>query len=516
MTTLAAVGVIPTPSIQYAAIAPMLIIFGVGLVGVLVEAFVPRGLRHVTQVVITLAGIVAAFVSVVVLAGTHRVVVEGAVAIDGPTLFLWGLILALAFLAVLTIAERALDPGGAFTGSAAALPGSAAEREVSAAGITATEVFPLTLFAVGGMMLFPAANDLLTMFVGLEVLSLPLYLMCGLARRRRLLSQEAAMKYFVLGAYSSGFFLFGIALLYGYAGSFRLAAIASAASSQLGNDGLLLGGMALLTVGLLFKIGAVPFHSWVPDVYQGAPTPVTGFMATATKAAGFGALIRVLYVALPGMTWDWRPIMWGVAILTMVVGSVLAVTQNDVKRMLAYSSVAHAGFILTAVIAATRLGTASVLFYLATYGFATIGAFAIVTLVRDSAGEATHLSQWAGLGRRSPVVAGSFALFLLAFAGIPLTSGFTGKFAVFTAALDAGAAPVVIVGVLSSAVAAFFYIRVIVVMFFSAPAPDGPTVVIPSAFTSVAVAIGVAVTVVLGVVPAPILDLANRASLFVR
>jgi NADH-quinone oxidoreductase subunit N len=333
-----------------------------------------------------------------------------------------------------------------------------------------------------------------------------------------LLSQEASVKYFLLGAFSSAFFLFGIAMLYGYSGSVRLSVIAAAAASDTGSQTLLLAGMALVGVGLLFKIGAVPFQSWKPDVYQGAPTPVTALMASCTVVSAFGALLRVFYVAFGHLTWDWRPAMWVVAILTMLVGAIIAITQTDVKRLLAYSSIAHAGFILTGVIAATTAGLSSSLFYLAVYGFTTIGAFAVVTLVRDPAGEAAHLSRWAGLGKTSPLVAGVFAFFLLAFAGIPLTSGFTGKFAVFQAAVAGGAIALVIVGVLSSAIAAFFYVRIIVLMFFSDPAPDAPSVVTPSLFTSAAVAVGAAATLVFGIVPQPLLNLANHAAgqLFVR
>jgi proton-translocating NADH-quinone oxidoreductase chain N len=356
------------------------------------------------------------------------------------------------------------------------------------------------------------------MFVALEVLSLPLYLLCGLARRRRLLSQEAAMKYFLLGAFSSAFFLFGIAMLYGYSGSVQLAKIATAAQSGTQSSTLLYAGLALLGVGLLFKIGAVPFQAWKPDVYQGSPTPITALMASCTLVSAFGALLRVFYVAFGQLTWDWRPAMWAVAIVTMLVGSIVAITQRDVKRLLAYSSIAQAGYILTGVIAANSAGLSGTLFYLAAYGFATIGAFAIVTLVRDHGGEASHLSSWAGLGKRSPLVAGVFALFLIAFAGIPLTSGFSGKFAVFRAAIEGGALPLVVIGVVSSAILAFPYVRVIVLMFFSEPAAEGPVVVRPSAYTGVAVALGAAVTVVLGIIPQPLLSLANHAAtqLFVR
>jgi NADH-quinone oxidoreductase subunit N len=507
-----------SPSIEYAALAPMLIVFGAAIVGVLVEAFAPRPARYWLQLVLALGALVAAFVAVVLVADTRLVGAQGSVAVDGPTLFLQGTILLLSVGGVLVIGERGLEAGAgsAFTAAASALPGSRQERAAQSAGFGQTEVFPLTMFAVGGMLLFPASNDLLTMFVALEVLSLPLYLLCGLARRRRLLSQEAAMKYFLLGAFSSAFFLYGVALLYGYAGTVTLPGIADAVSAGVGNDALLLIGTALVSVGLLFKIGCAPFHSWTPDVYQGAPTPITGFMAACTKVAAFGALLRVFYVGLGGLRWDWRPMMWAVAILTMAVGAILALTQNDVKRMLAYSSIAHAGFLLTGVVATRPAGVSSVLFYLLAYGFTTIGAFAVVTLVRNPAGEATHLSQWAGLGRRSPVVAGVFALFLLALAGIPLTSGFTGKFAVFSAAVAGGAAPLVVVAVVTSAIAAFFYVRVIVLMFFSEPSADGPTVVVPSILTTGAVAAGVAFTVVLGVLPQPVLDLADRAALFVR
>ncbi len=522
----AATSSIPAPSIEYGQLAPMLVVFGAAIVGVLVEAFVPRGLRRSAHLLLTFGSLAAAFIWTCVLAGSTslfghgssgHVAAMGAVAVDRPTLFIQGTILVLAFVSVLLIADSSHDVSE-FAGQAAATPGSPEEREVLLAGLVHTEIYPLTLFAVGGMMLFPASNDLLTMFVALEVLSLPLYLLCGLARRRRLLSHEAAMKYFLLGAFSSAFFLFGIAMLYGYSGSVSLAAIASTASGNTGSDTLLFAGIALTGIGLLFKVGAVPFQSWKPDVYQGAPTPVTALMASCTVVSAFGALLRVFYVAFGNLTWDWRPALWGVAILTMVVGAVIAITQTDVKRLLAYSSIAHAGFILTAVIASSVAGLSGSLFYLAVYGLTTVGAFAVITLVRGPAGEAGHLSQWAGLGKRSPVVAGIFALFLLAFAGIPLTSGFNGKFAVFQAAVAGGATPLVIIGVIASAIAAFFYVRVIVLMFFSDPVEDGPEIVVPSVFTGTAVAVGTLATVFFGLVPEPLLSLANHAAtqLFVR
>jgi len=336
-----------------------------------------------------------------------------------------------------------------------------------------------------------------------------------MARRRRLLSQEAALKYFILGAFSSAFFLFGAALIYAATSSvnFSTVTVAMVNSSQ---DGLIIPGIGMIAVGLLFKVGAVPFHQWVPDVYQGSPTPLTAFMSAATKVAAFGALLRVFYVAFGGMRWDWRPMMWVIAILSMVIGSLLAVTQTDMKRMLAFSSVAHTGFILLGVISTSAAGLSSTLLYLLAYSFTSVGVFAIVGLVRDASGEATHLSQWAGLGKKSPWMASIFALFLLALAGIPLTSGFTGKFAVFTAAVDGGATPLVIVAVVASAIAAFFYARVIVLMFFTEPPVDGPSVLVPSPFTTVAIGICAAFTLLLGIAPQPVLDLVINAGLFIR
>jgi len=503
--------------INYGAILPMLIVFGGAMIGVLVEAFAPRAQRYAAQVGVALVALVAALGAVVLGLDHQGITLAGAVVVDGPALFLQGTILVLSALSVLAMAERFDGLGAdAFTAQGASAPGSAQEAAAVRAGATTTEVFPLTLFAVGGMLLFPAAGDLLTMFVALEVLSLPLYILSGLARRR-LLSQEASMKYFLLGgAFSSAFFLFGSALLFGYSGSMNLGVIAKAIGTQSGMDGLLVPGVLLVLVGLLFKIGAVPFHSWTPDVYQGAPTPVTGFMAACTKVAAFGAILRFIYVGVADSRWDWAPALWAVAILTMVAGAVLAITQTDVKRLLAYSSIAHAGFVLVGLLAFDRVGISSVMFYLVAYGFSTIAAFAIVSMVRDGGSEATHLSQWAGLGKNHPVVAGAFAFLLLAFAGIPLTSGFTAKFAVFSAAVGHGATVLAVIGVLCSAIAAFVYVRIIVLMYFSEPAGDSVQAVSPSIVTTLAVSIGVLMTLVLGVLPSPLLDLAARSSQFLR
>ncbi len=504
------------PHVAYFNLSPMLVLFAAAAVGVLIEAFVPRSGRRVAQVAVALLGLLGSLIAVIAVAGSRDLTTAaGAVAVDGPALFIEGTLALLGIASVLLLADRAGDTGGHLVAQAAVTPGSETDRRQVLTPYSQTEAFPLTSFALAGMMLFAAANDLLIMFVALEVLSLPLYLLCGLARRRRLLSQEAAVKYFLLGAFASAFFLYGLALLYGYAGTVALRGIFRAAGSSSSNDVLLLLGLAMLIVGLLFKAGIAPFHSWTPDVYQGAPTPISALMAACTKVAAFGAILRVLYVAFSNTRWDWRPLVWGVAIVSMVVGSVLAVTQTDIKRLLAYSSVANAGFIMVGVVALTKTGISSTLFYLVAYGFTTIGAFAIVTLVRNPDGEATHLSQWAGLARRSPLTAGVFTFFLLAFAGIPLTSGFTSKFAVFAAAIDGGATPLVIVGVVTSAIIAFPYLRVIVLMYLSDPAETGPSVIVPGGFTSASVTLGVLATLVLGVAPQPILALASSAARFV-
>ncbi|MGF1664276.1 MAG: NADH-quinone oxidoreductase subunit NuoN [Kineosporiaceae bacterium] len=502
------------PEVDWFALSPMLVVAGAALLSVILEAALPRGTRRLPQIALTVAAPVAALVLLVVLAQEDVVTAGGALAIDGVTRFAQGLLLVLAVLGALLLADRMPDGEDAFAPQASAVPGSPAEDAVRRAGLVQTEVYPLFLITVLGMLVFPAANDLLTLFVALEVFSLPLYLMCGMARRRRLLSQEASLKYFLLGAFSSAFFLYGAALLYGYSGSLRLPDVEAAVRAGQGSDALLLAGIGLLVVGLLFKVSAVPFHSWTPDVYQGAPTPVTAFMSAATKVAAFVALLRVLYVAVPSARWDFQPALWAVAVVTMVLGSVIALAQGDVKRMLAYSSIAHAGFILTGVLALEAQGVSGSLFYLAAYGLTTIGAFAAVALVRDSAGEATRLSSWAGVGRRSPVFAAVFALFLLALAGIPLTSGFTGKFAVFSAAVAGGAEFLVVVGVLASAVAAFFYARVIALMYFSEPTESTATVAVPSPPLAVVLGVAVVATVVLGVVPGVLLEPAQDLGVF--
>ena len=523
---LAAAPTITTPHVDYAALLPILIVLGAAIVGVIVEAAVPRAERFVAQVGLTVVSLIGAGITVGVISdktvttpsprGTD-IPFAGSLAIDKAGLFIQGTIIVLALVATLLMAERSVDVGSPIVASAAVVVGSPDDRRLLQSDRVQTEIFPLLLFAVGGMLIFPISNNLLVMFVALEVLSLPLYLMAGLARRRRLLSQEAAVKYFLLGAFASAFFLYGLALLYGYAGNVDLGAIRDAASNSTKSDVLLYAGLALLLVGLLFKAGIAPFHAWTPDVYQGSPTPVTAFMAACTKVAAFGAIMRVLYTAFNTTVNDWRPIIWGVAIFSMVVGALFGLTQTDIKRILAYSAIAHAGFILVGFLAVNRKGQltadgiSSVLFYLLTYGFTTLAAFGLLMIVRDADGEATHLSQWSGLAKKSPGVAAVMTVLLLSMAGIPLTSGFIGKFIVFRAAFHS-AGPLVVIALIASAVTAFFYLRIIVLMYFAEPPENAPTIAIPGMSTLMALTSGVVVTIFLGVFPQPIIDLATKSA----
>ncbi len=501
-----------SPYLNYAQLAPILIVLAGALIGVLIEAFAPRAARHSSQLFISIFSLVASFGALMMVRNQSSTdAAMGSVAFDGAGVLLQAAVLIIAMLSIFLISDQEN-----FTPVAAAVPGSEEEKHALQADIRVTEVFPLTLFAVAGMLLFPVATDLITLFVALEVLSLPLYLMAGLSRRRRLASQEAALKYFLLGAFSSAFFLLGIAYLYGYSGSITLAGIQESVIGGSGNDVFLLIGIAFLSIGLLFKVGAVPFHAWSPDVYQGSPTAITGFMAAATKVAAFGAILRIFYVAFANAEWQWKPALVIISIITMVFGSVVAITQRDVKRMLAYSSIAHAGFLLAGVIALSKSGLESSIFYLFAYGVATVGTFGIVSLIRDSSGEVGDLNRWSGLGKRSPLLASTFAFFLLAFAGIPLTSGFIGKFSIFSAAYESGNTSILIAGVLSSAVAAFFYIRVIVLMFFKDPVEDGTSVLIPSALTTITITISAVITLILGVFPAPLIDFIASTAFFIR
>lgn len=498
------------PSLGYTLLSPMLIVFAGAVIGVLIEAFLGKAHRAAMQLTISVGVLLLSLLQlwrIRDLSSTSTAVES--VTIDKAGIFLQATVVVLALIAVLLIADQDI-----FAAQASAVPGSNEEVMAQQQKSQQTEIFPLFLFAVGGMMLFPVATDLITLFVALEVFSLPLYLLAGLSRRKRLLSQEAALKYFLLGAYASAFFLFGAAFLYGYAGTISLAGISAAAGTA--SEVFLLIGIIFVSVGLLFKISAVPFHSWTPDVYQGAPTPITAFMAACTKVAAFGAILRIFYIGFADSQTLWRPIITAIAILTMVVGSVVAIAQRDVKRMLAYSSIAHAGFLLSGVVALNKEGLAASLFYLMAYGLTTLAAFGIIGLVRDSTGEVTDLNRWVGLGKKSPLVGSVFAFLLLSFAGIPLTSGFIGKFAIFSAAYQTGNIALVVTGVLASAIAAFFYIRVIIMIFFTDPVNDSVSVIIPSVKSKISISVATFVSIIFGLAPSLLLNVSENFATFLK
>ena len=527
------------PVLNWDALTPVLLILGAGVLGVLVEAFLTRRARLLVQAVLSLSAILAS--GVFLYLRWESVKTAGAAAVADPQYqvsegFLPGaqmsagltedsfsiaaqaILLVIGLLAVLVMADRPAVGDGAFAAQAADRPGSAEETESLHAGWTTTEVFPLTLFSLGGMMLFGASSDLITLFVILEMISLPLYILAATARHRRLLSQEAALKYFVLGAFASAFLLMGSALLYGVAGAVDYKSLAEAVSTVQGQDWLILAGLMLVIVGLLFKVAAVPFHAWSPDVYQGAPTPVTGFMAAGVKAAAFLALVRFYYVIAGAMGWDLAPALWAVAALTMLVGTVVGVVQRDVKRVLAYSAIAHAGFMLIGILAYSTAAISALGFYALTYGIATVGAFGIITLVRSNrggsvGGEDGDLDAFKGMGRRNPWAAGAMTVFLLSFAGVPLTAGFMAKFRLFAAGLSGNGVPFVVLAVVCSAVTAFFYMRLIVLMFFHEP--DGERSVVVASNGPIALAVGVAVmaTIGLGILPQTAFDLFDRTAM---
>jgi NADH-quinone oxidoreductase subunit N len=380
--------------------------------------------------------------------------------------------------------------------------------------INRSEVQPLLLLSVVGMAALGTANDLITMFVALEVLSISLYILCGLARRDRR-SQEAGLKYFILGSVASAILLYGMALIYTATGSVDLPAIGRTIGLITTTPGVAAIGIALVTVGVGFKVALAPFHLWTPDVYQGAPTNITAFMAAATKAAGFAAILRLYLVAFPSLSAIWVPVLAVLAAITMLYGAYVAVVQHDLKRMLAYSSITHAGYTTIGVVALSDAGLSATLFYLLTYAVATVGAFGcIIALERRRRGEVT-LATIRGVGRTSPAVAGILAVCLLSLAGVPATAGFVGKVAIFEAGVNAGLTWLVVVGVVSSVIAAFFYLRIAGVMFLE-DTPEGQP--LPVTTTGVMTGISVAgfLVVYLGIQPQILLQLADSAAALVR
>jgi NADH-quinone oxidoreductase subunit N len=505
---------LPLPRIDWRAIAPELALAGAAVVLLMVVAFWP-GARRGLLAGLTLAGLAVAAGLTAWNWDLQRVAFEGAVSLDGITRYARVVLLAVGALATLMAAQgRGPDGNG--------------EQEAP------PEVFPLLLFALTGMVLLAAASDLLVVFIALEILSLSLYVMAG--EVRRLAAQEAAMKYFLLGAFSSAFLLYGIALCYGATGTTNLLGIARASVDPTGDGTLLLAGMGLLAVGFCFKVAAVPFHMWTPDVYQGAPTPVTAFMAAGTKAAGFAVFLRVFAGALGGLVVSWRPVIAAVAVVTMLVGAGLAVVQADLKRMLAYSSISHAGYLLVGVAAAATVpaGISASMFYLLAYAFMVMGAFMVVQYasrlgppdpeppegsgepqggapVDWEIGERSNLDDYRGFARRHPWAGGLLAVFMLALTGIPPLSGFWAKYYVFLAGIEAGLTWLVVVAVISSAISAFFYLRVLVVAYLQEPAGQAE----PAAgrVPALGLALGLAgvLTIAIGLAPEALVNAARTA-----
>ena len=484
------------PAVDWVGLLPVLLPAAGALVLLMVRSLIPsRLLPAALDAVWTFAAAVAGLVSVVVLwqRDSEARAFGDQLVMDGLALFVGAVVLGSVALAAPTL-----------------------PRYCRRVGIDSAELCVLILLAAAGAVVMAGAADLLVLFLGLETMSIAAYVMAAL-NLRRLESLEAGLKYFVLGAFSTAFLLYGIALVYGATGTTSLDGIAGYLDTYIVlHDGMLLAGVAMLLVGLGFKVAAAPFHAWAPDVYVGAPTPVTALMASAVKAAGFAALIRVFVEALGARADDWQPAVFALACVTLAVGSVLAAVQSDVKRILAYSSISHAGFILVGVQAASDSGVASVLFYLAVYAVIAVGSFTVVAALSGRADDRTGLAALAGLGTRKPALALGLTILLLAQAGVPFTSGFVAKFSVISAAVEARSYWLAVVAMVSAVVAAFAYLRVVVAMYFGdVDAPDsGGADASPAMGLGAAAVVLVAVlfTIAAGVAPGLLESLSSSAA----
>jgi len=469
------------------AIAPALVLTLTGFVLMALDLLPPRGRRDHLGFV-GLAGVVAALVTTLLLWGSDVSAFRGMVVLDNFALF-FNLVIGYATGLVLLLSMDYLRRRGQESG----------------------EFYILVLFAAVGMVIMASANDLIVIFLGLETMSLSLYVLAGFFRSR-IEAGEASMKYFLLGAFASGFFVYGIALIYGATGSTNLDKLGVAVAGGAGRDPLLLIGFGLLVVGFGFKISSVPFHMWTADVYEGAPTSVTALIATGSKAAAFAAFLRLLLASLRPVQADWALLLWGMAVLSMTVGNVVALAQQNLKRMLAFSSIAHVGYMLVGIVAGGALGNGGVLFYLLVYTFTTAGAFGVILLLERGGEEAVRLEDTAGLANRHPLLGLALTIFLLSLIGIPPTAGFVGKFYLFGAAVRSGYYWLAVIGVLNSAIAAYYYLRVIVSMYMREP-EGTPTSVVPSFAGALALVVALWGVVQLGLLPAPLFDLAQSAVL---
>ncbi|MFT7475945.1 MAG: NADH-quinone oxidoreductase subunit N [Verrucomicrobiales bacterium] len=482
---------IDTPSVDFGVLLPMLFMAVGGLL-ILTMSSVKKNIPAWFITGWTVAASLGAIISAVVLWNRYlddgpSSTIAGSVGFDGFSLFLTVVI-----------------------ASAVAMSSLLAHTYLVREHLEGVELHVLLLLSGTGGVIMAFSNDLIVFFLGLETLSMAVYVLAAM-HRRRFQSQEAGMKYFVLGAFSSTFLLYGIALVYGATGSTNLTEIQEFLTTNIVlQDGLLLGGVALMIVGLAFKVGAAPFHSWTPDVYEGAPTPVVAYMASGVKAAGFAGLLRILSVAFQPLVDDWGPALEVIAALTLLIGSLSAIVQTDVKRMLAYSSISHAGFILLGVIAASERGTAAALFYLATYTFLVAGTFAVLTVLGGEGDNNFSFEAFRGLGKRKPMLSFALMIFLLAQAGVPLTSGFVAKFEVIAAAVDSERYWIAIVAMIAAVIGAYLYIKILISMFLEDPEDDAAPVAIPRTVGVVLIA-AVAVTVMIGIFPGLLDGLAQDA-----
>jgi NADH-quinone oxidoreductase subunit N len=476
---------IEAPPVALSTVLPALIVMGAGGLVLLLDLLPPRHTKdHLAAV--ALAGVVAALlVSVLRWGSDGRAAFNDMVVLDNYALFV-DIIIGYATGLVLLLSSDYLRRAGAESG----------------------EYYALVLFSASGMMLLASAADLIVVFLAVELMSLSLYVLAGLFKAR-LASGEASMKYFLLGAFATSFLLYGIALVYGAAGTTNFTRIAGAMAGR-GHDALFVIGIALILVGFGFKISSVPFHMWAPDVYEGAPTSVTALIATGSKAAAFAALLRLLLTALGVARADWSVLLWALAVLTMTIGNVVALAQSNLKRMLAYSSIAHVGYMMVGLVAGGAAGSAAILYYLFAYTFTTVGTFGVITLCERAGEEAVNVADYSGLARRSPLLAAALSLFLLSLVGIPPLAGFVGKFYLFGAAVRGGYLWLAVIAVLNSAIAAYYYLRVIVYMYMREP--EGASAGYAPSFAG-ALALGIALIgiVALGVAPAPFVDLAQAA-----
>ncbi|HWJ63384.1 MAG TPA: NADH-quinone oxidoreductase subunit N [Acidimicrobiales bacterium] len=489
---LAEVERLATPQVAWSVLLPVLILLGGAVVLMVAGALTPRRTKYPWHAGFTVAVAVGAMVSTVFL--WWRVRDDGPISAVADAVVVDGLSLYLGFAILCSVVLAALLTHGYL------------QRE----RLEGADAYVLMLLSAAGGLVMAGANDLLVLFLGLEILSIAVYVLAGI-HVRRARSGEAALKYFVLGAFSSAFFLYGIAMVYGATGSTNFTKIgAFLATNVLTNNVMLLAGFALLLVGLGFKVAAVPFHAWTPDVYEGSPSPIVAYMASGVKVAGFAGLIRVFTYTFSTYATDWQPMIYALAVATLVVGSLFAVSQTNVKRMLAYSSISHAGFILLGIQAASTQGTRAALFYLATYTFMAAGSFGVVTIVGRTGDNAHDLSAYNGLAKRSPLLAFAFLVFLLGQAGVPFTSGFLAKFGVIGAAVEARSFWLALIAMLTSVISAFVYLRIVLAMYDRDTEVTGPKLRVPLGARA-AIIIALVVTIGVGLVPEPLAHVTRTA-----